>query len=219
MGIVVRLRLRHARASSNLRAAAEAAKAAKTSSVIPVLPRSDAKATTAAQWPAGMPRVCQPLTVESHCPSASATAPVPPRATIIDFQSSMTRNIVRTMRTSQGFANCETTFFPDYGPMEGMEPDSDEAVGKRIIALRERTGLQQQQLAKQLHMAKSTLNGYEKGDRPLTVESIRRLRRRFGVTVDWLLFGDMQVTGRNLMLEIGPEPDAEVPKKVRNLRK
>lgn len=100
-----------------------------------------------------------------------------------------------------------------------MEPDSDEAVGKRIIALRERTGLQQQQLAKQLHMAKSTLNGYESGDRPLTVESIRRLRRRFGVTVDWLLFGDMQVTGRNLMLEIGPEPGAEVSKKVRNLRK
>jgi transcriptional regulator with XRE-family HTH domain len=100
-----------------------------------------------------------------------------------------------------------------------MEPDSREAVGKRIIALRERSGLQQQQLAKQLHMAKSTLNGYEKGDRPLTVESILRLRRRFGVTADWLLFGDMQVTGRNLMLEIGPEPDAETPKKVRNLRK
>jgi transcriptional regulator with XRE-family HTH domain len=100
-----------------------------------------------------------------------------------------------------------------------MEPDSDEAVGKRIIALRELTGLQQQQLAKQLHMAKSTLNGYETGDRPLTVESIRRLRRRFGVTVDWLLFGDMQATGRNLMLEIGPEPSAPQDKKVRNLRK
>lgn len=99
-----------------------------------------------------------------------------------------------------------------------MEPDSDEAVGKRIIALRERTGLQQQQLAKQLHMAKSTLNGYESGDRPLTVESIRRLRRRFGVTADWLLFGDMQVTGRDLMLEIGPDADDAVPKKVRKVR-
>jgi transcriptional regulator with XRE-family HTH domain len=100
-----------------------------------------------------------------------------------------------------------------------MEPDSNEAVGKRIIALRELAGLQQQQLAKQLNMAKSTLNGYESGERPLTVESIRRLRHRFGVTVDWLLFGDMQVTGRNLMLEIGPDPAAGHDKKVRKLRK
>lgn len=99
-----------------------------------------------------------------------------------------------------------------------MEPDSDEAVGRRIIALRERANLQQQELAKQLHMAKSTLNGYEKGDRPLTVESIRRLRRRFGVTADWLLFGDMQVTGRDLMLELGPEPGHSNPKKVRKVR-
>lgn len=215
MGIVVRLPQRHARASSSFRAA----NSAKTSSVTSETPRSVAKATTAAQWPAGMPRVRQLLTVESDCPSASATAPVPPRATIIASELSMPDNIVRTMRTSQGFANCETTFIYKCGAIDPMEPDSDEAVGKRIIALRERTGLQQQQLAKQLHMAKSTLNGYESGDRPLTVESIRRLRRRFGVTVDWLLFGDMQVTGRNLMLEIGPEPGAEVSKKVRNLRK
>lgn len=100
-----------------------------------------------------------------------------------------------------------------------MEPDSDEAVGRRIIALREKAKLQQQQLAKQLHMAKSTLNGYESGDRPLTMESLRRIRRRFGVTTDWLLFGDMQVTGQGLMLEIGPEPDAEEDKKVRKVRK
>jgi transcriptional regulator with XRE-family HTH domain len=100
-----------------------------------------------------------------------------------------------------------------------MEPDSNQAVGRRIVALRERAKLQQQVLAKQLHMAKSTLNGYESGERPLTVESLRRLRLRFGVTTDWLLFGDMRVTGSDLMLELGPEPGAEVPKKVRNLRK
>lgn len=99
-----------------------------------------------------------------------------------------------------------------------MEPDSDEAVGKRIIALRERAKLQQQQLAKQIHITKSTLSAYESGDRPLTMESARRLRRRFGVTIDWLLFGDMQVTGRDLMLEIGPEPEPDTDKKVRKVR-
>jgi DNA-binding XRE family transcriptional regulator len=135
-----------------------------------------------------------------------------------DFQSIMPNTIVRTLRTRQGFANCETTFFPGCGPIDPMEPDSDEAIGRRIKALRERAGLQQQQLAQQLHITKSTLNAYENGKRTLTTESAKRLRRRFGVTVDWLFFGDMQVTGRDLMLELGPEPQTEVPKKVRNVR-
>ncbi len=100
-----------------------------------------------------------------------------------------------------------------------MEPDSDEAVGRRLVALRQRAKLQQQELAQQLHMTKSTLSAYESGSRPLTMESARRMRKRFGVTVDWLLFGDMQVTGRDLMLEIGPEPAPAPIKKVRRLRK
>lgn len=132
---------------------------------------------------------------------------------------SMERNIVRTVRTSQGFANCEATFFGSRVPIDGMEPDSDEAVGKRIVALRERAGLQQQQLAKQIHITKSTLSAYESGTRPLTMESAKRLRRRFGVPMDWLLFGDMQAAGLDLMIEIGPEPGAAGDKKVRNLRK
>jgi len=138
---------------------------------------------------------------------------------MIASQLSMAPNIVRTMRTSQGFANCETTFFDVCGPIDPMELDSDEAVGRRIIALREKAQLQQQTLAKQLNITKSTLNAYEKGKRPLTMESCRRLRRRFGITTDWLLFGDMHVAAANLMLEIGPEPGAApVDKKVRKVR-
>lgn len=203
MGIVVRFPRRHVRVSSSLRAA----KPAKTSNVISDFPSSAAKATTEAQWPAGIPRMRQLLTVESDCPKAPATAPVPPRATMIASELSIPDNIIRTMRTSQGFANCETTFIRKCDAIGSMEPDSDEAVGRRIIALREKANLQQQQLAKQLHMAKSTLAGYESGNRPLTVVVIRKIRRRFGVTVDWLMFGDMQVSGKSLMLEIGPEPD------------
>jgi DNA-binding XRE family transcriptional regulator len=206
--------LAQARASSSFRAA----KPAKTSSDISGFPSEDAKATTAAQCPAGMPRPRQLLTVESDCPSADATAPVPPKAAMMASELFMTPTIVRTMRTSQGFANCETTIFPVCGPIDPMEPDSDEAVGRRIIALRDKTGMQQQLLAKEIHVAKSTLNGYESGSRPLTMESARRIRRRFGVTLDWLLFGDMQITGRNLMLEIGPEPAKPEPKKVRKVR-
>lgn len=217
MGIIVNFQ-RHPRASSSS-ASLRAAKLAKTSNVISDLSASTAKRTTRGQWGLGMPLERQPLTVESDCESEPATTPVPPQASIIVSQfRSMEGNIVRSMRTRQGFATCETTFIFRCGAIDGMEPDSNEAVGKRIIALRERAGLQQQQLAKQIHMAKSTLNGYESGTRALTVESIRRLRRRFGVTADWLLFGDMQVTGRDLMLEIGPEPDKVDDKKVRKVR-
>lgn len=200
-----------------------AAKAAKTSRLISGRPRSAAKATTEAQCGAGMPRDLQPLTVERDWPSASATSPSAPGAVplrvVMSKSQSMGDSIVRALRTSQGFAECETTFFGSRGAIEPMEPDSDEAVGRRIIALREKVGMQQQTLARELNMAKSTLNAYERGTRPLTMESTRRIRHRFGVTVDWLLFGDMKVTGRDLMLEIGPDPGATVDKKVRVLRK
>ena len=85
--------------------------------------------------------------------------------------------------------------------------------------MRTRAKLQQQELAKQINVAKSTLAGYESGERPLTMESARRLRKRFGVTLDWLLFGDMQAAAQALMLEIGPAPAPEELKKVRTLRK
>ncbi len=100
-----------------------------------------------------------------------------------------------------------------------MEPDSDEAVGRRIVALRVKVGLQQQELAADLNITKSTLSAYESGSRPLTMESARRLRRRFGVPIDWLLFGDMQLAGREMMMAIGPEPGTSPEKKVRTLRK
>lgn len=87
-----------------------------------------------------------------------------------------------------------------------MDIDSDEAVGRRIIALRAKLGLQQQEFAGKIGVAKNTLTGYEKGTRPVTMESARRIRRRFGVTVDWLMFGAMQVPAGELMMDLGPEP-------------
>src|SRR5207237_5574587 len=214
MGRVIRGPWRHARASSSFRAASNA----NASSEIPRWPLDCAKDTSDAQCGAGMPRVLQPLTVDMDCSSPSATAAVPPNPEMISSQDFMTPNIVRVVRTSQGFAQCETTFSTKYVPIFPMEPDSDQAVGRRIIALRTRAKLQQQELAKQINVAKSTLAGYESGERPLTMESARRLRKRFGVTLDWLLFGDMQAAAQALMLEIGPAPAPEELKKVRTLR-
>lgn len=208
-----RKRRRHARTSSR------EPRVASNFSVTFLFPEDEANSASAAQCGPGMPRLRQPLTVESDCPSAAATTPVPPRYSMMASELSITPHLVRAARTSQELARCETTFSSGYVAIAGMEPDSDQAVGRRIIALRNRANLQQQQLASQLNITKSTLSAYESGDRPLTMESARRLRRRFGVTVDWLMFGDMQATGTALMLSIGPEPADTPAKKVRALRK
>jgi DNA-binding XRE family transcriptional regulator len=214
MGHIIRLP-RHARVSSSL----SAANSAKVFKLIPRFPSEAARAATPTQCGAGMPRERQPLTVDMDCSSAPATAAVPPKSEMIVSQDVMAATIVRALRTRQGFATCETTFFCGRGQIDPMEMDSDEAVGRRIVALREKAGLQQQELAAQIHITKSTLSAYESGSRPLTMESARRLRRRFGVPIDWILFGDMQAAGQGMMLAIGPEPGAVIEKKVRSLRK
>jgi transcriptional regulator with XRE-family HTH domain len=211
MGDVVRFP-DHSRASSSFRAA----KAAKTSRVIPGTARSDAKATKAAQWPAGMPRVRHELTVDPDCPSAPATAPVPPKATMIASELSMADNIVRKLRTCQGFATRETTIRTDYGAIPSMDSD-DHAVARRLIAVRKRLGerlgfTSQTAFAEKLGLTKSTYNPFETAKRPLPIEVAKRIRRDFGISLDYLLFGDIGQPNERMALELGPNPVAEPPK-------
>jgi DNA-binding XRE family transcriptional regulator len=193
---------RHGRASSSLRAA----KSANTSNVISRFPKSAAKATTAAQRPGGMPRVRQLLTVESDCRSAPATAPVPPRASIIESGLSMDSNIVRVMRTSQGFAKSEMTASQKCGWLEPMT-DTDQIISARLKALRIALGYKHQNaFAAELGIEKNTYNPFENGKRPLTFEVACRIRRRFGISVDWLFFGDMGQVSNDILLKIGSNP-------------
>ncbi|WP_410052707.1 helix-turn-helix domain-containing protein [Bradyrhizobium sp. SZCCHNRI1073] len=155
-----------------------------------------------------------PLTVDVACPSASATVEVPPRSSMISSAvSAMSRNIVRTARTCQGFAESEATFRIAHAELSFM--DSDHDVGRRLIAVREHFQLTQTEFAKRLHLAKNTLNGYERGNRTLTMETARRIRARFGVSTDWLLFGDVGQPSHDLAVKLGPSPavgDATVSK-------
>lgn len=201
----------HARASSRRRAA----KLAKTSNVISDLPRSAANATTAAQCGPGMPRVRQPLTTDVDFPRAPATsvrAPgaFPQRSSMIESQlgaSVMTDDIVRNMRTCQVVAICETTFRGVGGQLSSM--DSDEDIARRLVAAREHFGKSQTDFAEDLNIAKNTLNGYETAARQLTIETAKRIRDRFGVSVDWLLFGDVGQPSHDLALKLGPKPKVE----------
>jgi transcriptional regulator with XRE-family HTH domain len=222
MDNVVVLYPRHGRASSSFRSA----KVAKTFKLIPRLPRSAAKATTEAQCGAGMPRFFQPLTVPGVKSKASATSPsdpgVSPQSVLMtDSQLSMESPIVRTLRTRQGFATRETTFRGLHGEISTM--DSDDDIARRLIAVREHFTLSQVDFAGKLHIAKNTLNGFEKAKRPLTIETAKRIRDRFGVSTDWLLYGDVGQPSHDLAVSLGPVPDvkkdAETPKRGKKRRK
>lgn len=192
----------HVRESSSLRAA----RSAKTSSVTPGTSSSDANATTAAQCPAGIPRTRQLLTVESDFPSATATAPVPPRATIIVSELSMPDNIIRKMRTCQEQAKSETTFRNDYVAIHIMASDN-HSVARRLIAVREKLGFADQSAyARELNLTKSTYNAFETGKRPLSIRAAKQIRHRFGISVDYLLFGDIGQPNEMIALGTWAEP-------------
>jgi transcriptional regulator with XRE-family HTH domain len=84
--------------------------------------------------------------------------------------------------------------------------DTDLDVARRLIAVREHFALSQVAFADRLHIAKNTLNGFENGKRPLTLETAKRIRQRFGVSVDWLLFGDIGQPSHDLVIQLGPAP-------------
>lgn len=88
--------------------------------------------------------------------------------------------------------------------------DTDLEVSNRLAALREKLGLDQASFAKSLGIEKNTYNAYERGKRPLTIETAKKIRRRYGISVDWLLFGD--IGQPNQVFLLGIEPQAEPAK-------
>ncbi len=179
---------RHVRASTG----SGVGRAAKASNVISLRPFSSAKRTKAGHRPGGMPRLRQPLTTESSNESASATAPVPPRSSMMELGVSvMADHIVRTARTCQEFAICETTFPPDHVPLGGMLTDPPEVIGPRLIALRAALdGMSQSAFAKSLHIEKNTYNEYEKGKRPLTFLTACKIKKIHKIPVEYLFWGE-----------------------------
>jgi transcriptional regulator with XRE-family HTH domain len=123
----------------------------------------------------------------------------------------MDGNIVCTVQTCQEFATRKTTFSKKYvaiGPM--MDPP--EIVAARLKALRGELGFKTQTaFADKLGIDKSTYNLYETAKRPLTFETACLIRREFGISIDWLFFGDLQQGAIRIMAKIGR--GTEVPKK------
>ena len=94
--------------------------------------------------------------------------------------------------------------------------DSDENIGRRLIAVREQTskeGMSQVEFARALNIGKNTLNGYENAKRRLTMETACRIRDRFGISLDWLLFGDVGQPSHDIAVKLGPLPSIKADKK------
>jgi transcriptional regulator with XRE-family HTH domain len=100
---------------------------------------------------------------------------------------------------------------------------TDQEIGRRLIAVREHFGFSQVNFAGKLNIAKNTLNGYESGKRRLPIENVGKIRDRWGVSADWLLFGDIGQPGYDLAVQFGPTPsikaDKEKPKPAKKRRK
>lgn len=189
MGSVIRFPgRRHATRAS---AGALAAISASASSVTVSQPRSPASRTKGTQWGAGMPpgRSRQPLTVDFESERASATCLVPPSASMIDPGVTMSRSVVRTTRTCQGFADCETTILPGHVPI-GRMVDDPKVIGRRLRALRVALGINKQiDFARSIGVEKQTYNPWEKGARPLTFEGACLIRKRYNIPLDYLFYG------------------------------
>lgn len=182
--------------------------AANVSNVIWPQPFSPAKRTIAGQRCAGMPRRFQVLTVDGGTPSASETAPVPPKASIAVSTvkgvpvEDMAAIIVRNLRTCQGFATCEMTQTAKKVPIEGMKyPYARE--GRDLATMRRALGYaQQQDFADSIGIAKNTWNEIEKGKRNMTLEVARKIRRRHKVSLDFTIENDWMALSDTLLVKM-----------------
>lgn len=180
---------------------------ASASSVTPVTFLADAKRERASQRPDGIPRSRQQLTVDGWRSSDAATAVVPPSASMTNPEvisdARMSRTIVCAVQTSQVFALRKTTFRPENVEIGGMI-DPPEIIGQRLERLRIELGFKTQTaFADALGIDKSTYSLYKTGDRQLTFETACLIRQNWGISLDWLFFGDLHQSAIQTMAKIG----------------
>jgi len=72
--------------------------------------------------------------------------------------------------------------------LEEME-DHPEAVGARLRRVREILGLNKRQFAERAGMNEQTYGPFENGKRPLSLESAKKLRKAYDLTLEFMYFG------------------------------
>ena len=96
--------------------------------------------------------------------------------------------------------------------------DTDMEVANRLAQLREKLKVDQVTFAKSLGIEKNTYNAYERGKRPLTIETAKKIRRKYGISVDWLLFGDIGQPNHQFLMSMEQPEAAPIVQPVRKRR-
>jgi transcriptional regulator with XRE-family HTH domain len=83
---------------------------------------------------------------------------------------------------------------------DDSEGPSDRAIGRRLALTRDALGLSQKELAEAAGIGESHMSGIinDKKKGGIGIEPARRLRKAFGLTLDWIYEGDMSGLRRDL---------------------
>lgn len=87
--------------------------------------------------------------------------------------------------------------------------DSDAEIGRRIIALRKHHKQQQNEFADSISVANNTLSEYESGKKHLPLNKAKRICKRWGASLDWLIYGAVGQPGYELAAKLGPHPEID----------
>lgn len=68
--------------------------------------------------------------------------------------------------------------------------DSPEAVGERLRRVRELLGLTKREFAERADLTEQTYGPFENAKRPLSLEAAKRLRKTYGLTLEFMYFGN-----------------------------
>lgn len=68
--------------------------------------------------------------------------------------------------------------------------NDNQTISARLVRLRNALRMSQADMCRAIGVAPNRWNQYESGERRITLEVAGKLRERFGVTADWLYFGD-----------------------------
>ena len=84
------------------------------------------------------------------------------------------------------------------------EPDSSiEAISARIEALRLWAGFEnQREFARESGISQTDLNHYETGRRRISLNAANQLRKRWGISLDWIFHGDLRGLDQQMRLEL-----------------
>lgn len=68
--------------------------------------------------------------------------------------------------------------------------DEPEAVGTRLKRVREVLGLSKREFAERAGLTEQTYGPFENARRPLSLEAAKRLRKHYGLSLEFMYFGN-----------------------------